>query len=88
MNKRELVEAVCAQLETTKTAAEETVNVVLKAVQEGVRLMAKFRLPVSAPGTCGSGLPAPAATLKPVSPWKLAQALVLASSPPKLGKIP
>jgi nucleoid DNA-binding protein len=37
MNKRELVEAVCAQLETTKTAAEETVNVVLKAVQEGVQ---------------------------------------------------
>ncbi|MDP7062562.1 MAG: HU family DNA-binding protein [Planctomycetota bacterium] len=37
MNKRELVEAVCTQLETTKTAAEETVNVVLKAVQEGVQ---------------------------------------------------
>jgi len=37
MNKRELVEAVCEQLQTTKTAAEETVNVVLKAIQEGVK---------------------------------------------------
>jgi nucleoid DNA-binding protein len=37
MNKRDLLEAVCTQLETTKTAAEETVNVVLKAVQEGVQ---------------------------------------------------
>ena len=37
MNKRELVEAVCEQLQTTKTAAEETVNVVLKAIQSGVK---------------------------------------------------
>ncbi|MHC4837815.1 MAG: HU family DNA-binding protein [Planctomycetota bacterium] len=37
MNKRELVDAVCSNLETTKAAAEDTVNVVLKAIQEGLQ---------------------------------------------------
>ena len=36
MNTRELIEAVCAELETTKSAAEETVNVVLNAIKYGV----------------------------------------------------
>ena len=36
MNKRELIEAVCAELETTKSAAEETVNIVLQAIKWGV----------------------------------------------------
>ena len=36
MNKREVIEAVCAELETTKSAAEETVNVVLNAIKYGV----------------------------------------------------
>ena len=36
MNKRELIEAVCAELETTKSAAEETVNIVLQAIKDGV----------------------------------------------------
>jgi DNA-binding protein HU-beta len=36
MNKRELVDSVCSHLETTKAAAEETVNVVLKSIQQGL----------------------------------------------------
>ena len=36
MNKRELVEHVCSVLDTTKAAAEETVNVVFEAVRHGV----------------------------------------------------
>ncbi|MBC8369715.1 MAG: HU family DNA-binding protein [Planctomycetes bacterium] len=36
MNKRELIEAVCSELETTKSAAEETVNIVLQAIKDGV----------------------------------------------------
>ncbi|MFT7516272.1 MAG: nucleoid DNA-binding protein [Myxococcota bacterium] len=36
MNKRELIEAVCEQLETTKSASEETVNIVLQAIKDGV----------------------------------------------------
>ena len=36
MNKRELIESVCGRLETTKSAAEEIVNVVLEAVKDGV----------------------------------------------------
>ena len=37
MNKRELVEHVSQSLETTKSAAEETVQVVLEAVRHGLR---------------------------------------------------
>ena len=37
MNKRELVEHVCQVLETTKSAAEETVNVVFEAVRHGLK---------------------------------------------------
>ena len=36
MNKRELIDYVCQNLETTKAGAEETVNVVLRAIQEGI----------------------------------------------------
>ena len=36
MNKRELIDYVCQKLETTKAGAEETVNVVLRAIQEGI----------------------------------------------------
>ena len=37
MNKRELIEFVYESLETTKSGSEEIVNVVLKAVQEGIK---------------------------------------------------
>lgn len=37
MNKRELVDAVCAGLGTTKSAAEEIVDRVLATIQEGVQ---------------------------------------------------
>lgn len=37
MNKRELVDQVCAGLGTTKTAAEEIVDRVLATIQEGVQ---------------------------------------------------
>jgi len=37
MNKRELVDVVCSNLETTKAAAEDTVNVVLKSIQQGLK---------------------------------------------------
>jgi DNA-binding protein HU-beta len=36
MNKRELVEQVCAALGTTKSAAEETVDCVLLQIQSGL----------------------------------------------------
>ncbi|MCX8229322.1 MAG: HU family DNA-binding protein [Planctomycetota bacterium] len=36
MNKRELIEYVCAELETTKAGAEETVNTVLRGIQTGI----------------------------------------------------
>ena len=36
MNKRELVDHVCQVLQTTKAAAEETVNVVFESVRHGV----------------------------------------------------
>ena len=36
MNKRELIDFVCANLETTKTGAEETVNTVLRGIQHGI----------------------------------------------------
>ena len=36
MNKRELIEYVCANLETTKSGAEETVNTVLQGIQSGI----------------------------------------------------
>ncbi len=36
MNKRELIDFVCANLETTKTGAEETVNTVLRGIQDGI----------------------------------------------------
>ena len=36
MNKRELIEYVCAELETTKSGAEETVNTVLRGIQTGI----------------------------------------------------
>jgi DNA-binding protein HU-beta len=36
MNKRELVERVCADLGTTKSAAEDIVDKVLAAIQQGV----------------------------------------------------
>ena len=37
MNKRELVEQLCARLGTTKTAAEEIVDALLGLIQEGVQ---------------------------------------------------
>lgn len=36
MNKRELIDQVCTQLATTKAGAEETVNAVLGAIQQGI----------------------------------------------------
>ena len=36
MNKRELIDFVCSNLETTKTGAEETVNTVLRGIQHGI----------------------------------------------------
>jgi DNA-binding protein HU-beta len=36
MNKRELIDFVCSNLETTKTGAEETVNTVLQGIQHGI----------------------------------------------------
>jgi len=37
MNKRELVDRLCEDLGTTKSAAEEIVDKVFRAIQEGVR---------------------------------------------------
>lgn len=37
MNKRELVDRLCEDLGTTKSAAEEIVDKVLRAIQEGVQ---------------------------------------------------
>lgn len=36
MNKRELIEYVYENLETTKSGSEEIVNVVLKGIQQGI----------------------------------------------------
>ena len=36
MNKRDLIDYVCSNLETTKSSSEEIVNTVLAGIQEGV----------------------------------------------------
>ena len=86
MNKRELIEAVCAELETTKSAAEETVNVVLNAIKYGVASDDQVSIAGFGTWSSAAALLVPVATLKLARLCKLKPASQSASSLPRLGK--